>query len=510
VRIAAEPGRLADSRVQGSDGAIRAHPRLSGWVWVVAAGQLVLLLAMSTRYGYHRDELYFIVAGGHPAFGYPDQPPLVPLLSWAMHAIAPSLLLLRTPSALAAVITTLLAGLIAREVGGGSRAQIIAAACTACSAFALAVAHLVSTTTFDMLSTTVLGYLAIRAITRASGRSILAAGVVVGVGIEAKPQVGLVAAVMVATLLVIGPRWPLRSWWAAGGAACAVSLAAPYLIWQQQHGWPQVTVAGNIAGSQEGGRAGFFPFQLLLVSPLLVPVWVAGLRAPFRRAGWHELRFIPITFAVLAALYFLGNGHAYYLASLYPVLLGLGATPTAEWTLRARARTSRLALAIALSATVGAVIALPLLPERDLQGSVVIALNPTQGEMVGWPRFVRTVSAAWHEIPAGKRVHTAIFTKNYGEAGAIDILGTGLRLPRAYSGHNGFSEWGMPRSFDTYAMLIGFNNGADAAPYFDDCRTVTVVNDGVGLNNQEQGLPVMLCRTAASWPALWPHLRHYN
>ena len=112
-----------------------------------------------------------------------------------------------------------------------------------------------------------------------------------------------------------------------------MALAAPYIIWQQQHGWPQLTVAGNIAGSQEGGRAGFFPFQLVMVSPFLVPVWVAGLLAPFRRPGWRRLRFLPITYGVMAVLYFAGNGHAYYLASLYPVLLGLGALPTAEWTL---------------------------------------------------------------------------------------------------------------------------------------------------------------------------------
>ena len=151
-----------------------------------------------------------------------------------------------------------------------------------------------------------------------SGPSLLAAGIVAGVGVEAKPQVGLVAAVMAATLLVVGPRAPLRSAWAVGGAIAAVVLAAPYVVWQTQHGWPQLTVAGNIAGSQEGGRAGFFPFQLVMVSPFLVPVWVAGLLAPFRRADWHQLRFLPITYAVMAVLYFAGNGHAYYLASLYP------------------------------------------------------------------------------------------------------------------------------------------------------------------------------------------------
>ncbi len=506
-------GQTADRQLVARRSACAPRPALTrptGWVGLIAAVQAGVLLAASMRYGYHRDELYFIVAGSHPAFGYPDQPPLVPLLSWAMHAVVPSLLLLRAPSACAAAATTILAALIAREVGGGPRAQITAAACTACSGFALAVAHLVSTTTFDLLSTTVLGWLAIRAVVRRSGASVLAAGVIVGIGVEAKPQVGLVAVVMAAALIGIGPRSLLWSRRAVGGAIAAVALAAPYLIWQQRHGWPQLTVAGNIAGSQEGGRAGFFPFQLVMVSPLLVPVWVAGLRAPFRRAGWRALRFIPITFAVMAVLYFAGNGHAYYLASLYPVLLGLGALPTAEWTLRASKRTPLLTTGVALSAAISAIIALPLLPERALQGSIVMAINPAQGETVGWPRFVRTVSAAWQRVPADGRRHTAIFTANYGEAGAIDVLGPALHLPRSYSGHNGFSEWGEPPSSDTRALLVGFNDAADAAPQFDDCRTLATVNDGVGLNNQEQGLPIMLCRTAGPWSALWPHLTHFD
>jgi 4-amino-4-deoxy-L-arabinose transferase-like glycosyltransferase len=266
-----------------SGAALRAvRPPLSGWVGVIAVVQAAVLVATSSRYGYHRDELYFIVAGSHPALGYPDQPPLVPLLCWALNALGPgSLLLLRTPSALAAAATTTLAALIARELGAETRAQVIAAECTAVSGFALAVAHLVSTTTPDLLSTTMLGWLAVRAIVRGSGPSLLAAGVVAGVGVEAKPQVGLVAAVMAVTLILVGPRAPLRSRWAVGGAIAAVVLAAPYVVWQQQHGWPQLTVAGKIAGSQEGGRAGFFPFQLVMVSPFLVPVWVAGLLARF-------------------------------------------------------------------------------------------------------------------------------------------------------------------------------------------------------------------------------------
>ncbi len=304
-------GLSSESSVERRAGSVLrpAQGRLSGWVWVLAAVQAGVLLATSTRYGYHRDELYFIVAGSHPAFGYPDQPPLVPLLSWAMNEIGPrSLLLLRAPSSLAAAATTVLAGLIARELGGVTRAQVIAAAATASSGFALAVGHFVTTTTFDLLGTTLLGLLAVRAVVRRSGGAVLAAGVVVGIGVEAKPQIGLVAAVMAATVIVVGPRMLIRSRWGVAAAFCAVALAAPYLIWQQQHGWPQLTVANHIAGSQEGGRAGFFPFQLVLVSPVLVPVWIAGLLAPFRRAGWRDLRFISITYMVMAIVYFAGNG----------------------------------------------------------------------------------------------------------------------------------------------------------------------------------------------------------
>ncbi len=484
---------------------------LSSWVAVVAAVQFALLVATSTRYGYHRDEMYFIVAGSHPAFGYPDQPPLVPLLSWLMHELAPgSLLVLRLPSALAAAATTILAALVARELGGSRRAQLIAASCTASSGFALAVGHFVTTTTFDLLSTTVLGWLIVRALVRHSGRSLLAAGIVVGIGSEAKPQVGLVAAVMIGTLLVLGPRWPFRSWWMAGGVGAAVILAAPYVIWQQLHGWPQLTVAGNIAGSAEGGRAGFFPFQLVMVSPVLVPVWIAGLAAPFRRPGLRGLRFLTLSYGLLALLYFGGNGKAYYLASLYPLLLGLGAIPLAEWTTRARSRTPMLAAGIVLSALVSAVIALPLLPERSLQGSVVMAINPDQGETVGWPRFVETVSRAWREIPTAERAQTAIFTGNYGEAGAVDLLGGAHGLPRAYSGHNGFSEWGQPPPSDGHALVIGYDTPSQAAPAFAGCRRLATINDGVGLDNNEQGLPLLLCRVTAPWSELWPKLTHYD
>jgi hypothetical protein len=139
-----------------------------------------------------------------------------------------------------------------------------------------------------------------------------------------------------------------------------------------------------------------------------------------------------------------------------------------------------------------------------------MAVNPDQGETVGWPRFIDTVTRAWRELPTRERMHTAIFTGNYGEAGAVDVLGRSHGLPRSYSGHNGFSEWGMPPATDTDALVLGYVRASHTAPYFTGCRTLARVDNGVGLDNDEQGLPVLFCRRTASWTALWPQLRHYG
>jgi hypothetical protein len=130
------------------------------------AGLVVLgLLALSPLYGFHRDELYFIVAGRHPAFGYVDQPSLTPLLSaGAVALLGLSTTAIRILPALAIAACVLIAGLMARDLGGRRRAQIIAAATLGSSGF-LAAGHLDSTATFDLLAWTVVLWLTVRLLT---------------------------------------------------------------------------------------------------------------------------------------------------------------------------------------------------------------------------------------------------------------------------------------------------------------------------------------------------------
>jgi hypothetical protein len=138
-----------------------------------------------------------------------------------------------------------------------------------------------------------------------------------------------------------------------------------------------------------------------------------------------------------------------------------------------------------------------------------MALNPDMGNTVGWPAFISTVTDAWRGLAPPTRRRTAVFSFSYAEAGAVDLLG-GRALPRAYSGHNGYSEWGRPPDSDTHALLLGYDGPRDAAPYFSGCRRLARIDNGDGLDNGEQGLPVLLCRTAQPWSQLWPRLRHYQ
>jgi 4-amino-4-deoxy-L-arabinose transferase-like glycosyltransferase len=491
----------------------------AAWTGLLAiAGVAVLALALTSgRYGYHRDELYFIAAGAHPAWGYPDQPMLAPLMARAADLIAPgSLLVLRAPAILACVITTVVTGLLAREAGGGRRAQWLAAASWAAGAVCLVTGHFLTTTTYDVCATAIVSLLIARLLRTGDLRLWMVAGLVLGIALLNKSLIGVVIAVVLMAYAVAGPRDALQSRWLIAGAGLAILGALPYGLWQLAHGLPQEQLAASIASSgAEGGRAGFIPFQLVLIGPLLAPVWICGLVALLRNPDLRRLRPFALAYLVLIPLFIITGGKAYYMTGLYPILLAAGAVVIERRLDRRhgagrRVRGAALIAAVALSAAASAVIGLCILPERDLQGSVVMALNPDTGETVGWPRFTATVAGVYRTLSGAARRRTAIFTQNYGEAGAIAELGPRVGLPYPYSGHNGWWLWGPPPDTDRIALLVGFDR-AQVQASFTGCRLRARINDGVGLNNNEQGEPLWLCSgERRPWSQLWPSLRHYD
>jgi hypothetical protein len=470
----------------------------------------LVLIVFAGGYGYHRDELYFLVCGEHLSWGFADQGPLTPFIAKVMNGIAPgSLTLLRTPSALMMGGTVVLTGALGSELGGGRRAQLIAAACMAVASILFIVGHLLSTTTFDLLAWTAVAWLVARALRSGDDRLWPLAGLVAGLGLLNKPLIAFLLAGLGVGLLLVGPRQVLRSRWLWLGAAIAIALWSPWLLWQAAHGWPQLDVSSAVAnGSSTSSqpRWAFLPFQLLLVSPLLAPVWIAGLVALLRRPDLRRFRFFAVAWIFLAAVFLLAGGKPYYLAGLFPVLLGAGAIEVDAWLERGspRLRAGLLGAALVASGLVSAVLGLPLLPADD--AGPVVAMNSDAGETIGWPQLVATVAAVYHHAPAP----AVIFTSNYGEAGAVDRYGPDLGLPDAYSGHNAFAEWGPPPDRPAPVVAVGLDERTLAA-HFDGCRLAARVENRADIDNDERGAPIDLCAgTRRPWSRIWSELRHLN
>jgi 4-amino-4-deoxy-L-arabinose transferase-like glycosyltransferase len=485
---------------------------LFAWKYVVpvAIAELVVQVAFANGYGYHRDELYFRTAARHPAFGYDDQGPLTPLLGRLDEALfGQSPRGLRVASAVAVALIVVVIALLARELGAGATGQLVAAGCAAVSTFVVVLGHLLTTETFDALAWTALVLVVARILGGGDPRLWLAAGAVAGVGLQNK-QLPLLLVLALALGLAFDRRLieALRSRWLWLGVVVTCVIWFPNLIWQATHGWPQLDLAEDIR-KDEGGesRATLLPFQLLVIGPLLTPVWIAGLVALFRDRTLRPWRWLGLAYLSLLVLLFVLEGKPYYAGPLVLCLLAPGAVVVEGW-LRSAARAVLLAAAVTLTAAVSVTLALPVIPVGSLHDTPVADISDDVVETVGWPALVRMVANVYERLPAGERESAVIFTGNYGEAGAIDRFGAAYGLPRAYSGHNAYARFGVPADGAGPVILVGY---ATPTTDFVDCRAAAVVDNGVDLENEEQGGTVYVCaRPKRPWSEIWASLRHLD
>lgn len=481
---------------------------------LVALGHLVAQLAVATRYGFHRDELYFLACARRLAWGYVDQPPFTPALARLdSTAFGGSLVGLRLLAALAGAGVVVLTGLTARELSGRSWAQGVAALVMALSTGLLIEGHIFGPTIFDMLAWAAALLLAVRLLRTRDPRLWLPVGAVLGLGLLNKHTVLFLGFGLLAGLLATSARTQLRSWQFWAGAAIALAIWSPNLLWQATHSWPTLEMLASLHRENGGPAASalFMPMQVLFVNPLLTPIWIAGLiwllRDPagraFRPLGWAYLSLLVL----LTAL----GGKPYYLGPMYVVLVAAGGV-VLERALAARGRLLRLrsatlVAAMTLALLVPLPIGLPLLPAS--RANVVVPANPEQVETFGWPAFVAQVAAAGDSLPREGAGRVTVLTANYGEAGAIDWYGARYGLGPAISGHNSYWLWGPGRPGGR-VLAVGLARPR-LLEMFDSVALLTHVRLPYGINNQEQGAPVWWCRyPRGDWARIWPAAKHYN
>jgi 4-amino-4-deoxy-L-arabinose transferase-like glycosyltransferase len=474
-----------------------------GAVWLVAAAAFGAEMAVSGRYGYDRDELYFLAAGRHLAWGYVDQPSLTPLLARIDSLLTGGTLVgLRALPALGLAALVLLTAAMARALGAGRGGQTLAALATGCCAEYLGAMHELTTTPVDFVAWALVLLAVTKLLTRSDPRWWMAVGGLAGVGMDAKWNVGfLVAALGLGFAVTPAARPLLRSRYAVYGAVLFAVLAAPDFCWQALHGWPNFAVFGHLNQQAWQNRALYWPIQVVYTSIALVPLWVGGIAWALRDA---RLRVVAVAAMAVIVAQFLLGGKGYYPGGVYTFCFAAGATALSGRPLRRRA--ARYCAAAAVSA----VIALPLLPAAALARFPVQKVNYDLGEEIGWPSQVALIARAYDSLPASEREATAVVAGNYGEAGAVDRYGPALGLPPAYSGANNYWLWGPPPARDTVVVAIN----ADPAVlrrWFSSVRVAAVYRNGLGVSDDEEGAVIYVAAgLRAPWTTAWPAFRDYS
>ncbi|WP_063890789.1 ArnT family glycosyltransferase [Sciscionella sediminilitoris] len=488
-------------------------PRAVAVAWlpvlVVAAGLVALLIAFANQYGYLPDELYFRLLGKHgPAWGYVDQPPLLPMLvRTAMAVFGDSVWAIRVPAMLCAAALTVLGAMIAAELGGSRRGQTLTAFAVASSALSLNIGHYIVTNSLDTVAWAAVLVCVLRALLREQGKWWCWAGLVLGLALYAKYIVLLLIAALLVGLLLAGPRKVFADRWLYLGAGLALVLAAPNLIYQATHDFPQLHMAQAL-GATDGAvyRAMFFTNLVLLLGPILFVLCLIGLVRLFRVPEWKPLRALGIGYVLAtAATYLVDGGRPDYTAGLLVMLLAAGCVAADRWAGRGRLRLALLVILLVLGFPLQVMLSLPVIPLSDFHK---FQRSGRSLQDVGWQQLAAQTEAAYRALPEADRSGAVLLTQNFAEAGALDRYGHGL--PPVYSGHNELYEWGPPPESARVVIAIG-EDKARLAAGFGSCRTVGTVDNGLGIDNPEQGRPITVCRDRERpWAQLWPGYRHLS
>ncbi|WP_051761463.1 ArnT family glycosyltransferase [Microbispora rosea] len=479
------------------------------WPVVLIAGLVVaLLLAFSGAYGFLGDEMYFVVAGRHPAFGYVDQPPLTPLLSAAsvgLLGVSPTAV--RVLPAVEAALVVVLVALISRDLGGSRRAQFLAAVTAAVSGY-LAAGHMDTTTGLDLLAWALILWLAVRLLAGADRRLWLAVGLTAGIGLQNKDTLLFLAAGLALGVLA-ARRWDVvRSPWPWAAISIALLLWAPNLVWQATNGWPQLTMASRIAGYAADNRAQIVPLLWLFTGPILFALSLAGAVWLLRSRNAVPWRAIGIAGPVALVLVVATGGKAYYAIGTAAVFMAAGSIVVDRWLVRGHAGIKGAVFTVAalVSGLLIAYLTLPVLPVATYAASTLPATVPDTANQIGWPAFVSTVKGVVAALPPDERARAVILANDYSEASALDLLGSGL--PPTYSGHNSYWSWGPPPAQRTVVVHVGDWRPTDWSRFFVGCHDVARIDNGLGVPNGEQGKAVSVCTgLKSSWTAMWPGLR---
>jgi hypothetical protein len=514
-------------------------------VVAIAFAKFLFHFYFNNRYGYFRDEFDYMSCGDHLAWGYVDQPPLIPFLIHICRAVlGDSLRSVRFIPAAASSLLVVQTALIARELGGRAYAILLSAICVVIPPQYLSNGSLLTTNSLEPNLWMACAYFAILAIKRSDPRYWLWFGVFAGIGLEEKYSIALFGFGMVVGLLLTAQRRALLNPWIWLGGLAAFLIFLPNLLWNIRNDWPFLQLMHNI---REDGRDIVLPLgqyffqQTLLVHPLTTPVWITGLIAFFVSPRLKPYRVLGWCYIVCFTVFFLLHGKNYYLAPVYPMLMAAGAVviesaiegrkSDASESAAVKTGPRRLvwlkAIIVFLLLASGAHLAplvvpifspghflaymkyLPIKPPVMEHGHERAALPQWYSDQFGWEEIVAETAVAYNKLSPAERPGCAIFGQDYGQAGAVDFLGRRYGLPPALSGHQTYWLWG-PRGYSGNCLIVLDDTRERLEELFDHVEYV-----GTSADNPyalEKEISVYICRGAkfGTLEKVWPQLKKWR
>ncbi|MFI5033406.1 MAG: glycosyltransferase family 39 protein [Reyranellales bacterium] len=500
---------------------LRFRPAL--WLALLTAA---LHLAANSQYGYHRDELYFIICGQRLDWGYVDQPPLIPLLASLMHGLFPnSLTMFRLIPALAHAGTVALTAETARKLGGGTWAQLLAGMAVLFCPLQLAFGTIFYTDSLQPIAWLFCAYALIGIIRDNDERWWLPMGLVIGLAVMVKYTIALWIVALLIGLLLTSARGRLARPSPYVAAAVTTLIVLPNLLWQWVHGWPFLEFAAAVVDSK---NVVYTPWTFVLIqmrdlSPVTAPIWLAGLAAFTFWRRFADLRAIAIAYLLLLAVMIALHAKSYYPSGAYPVLFAGGAVALEAWFASRRLRTALLAGFVLLSLPILPFV-VPLFPiERFAAYQDLLGIAPEgtdkkiafgrlpqlYAEMFGWRELAALVGHAYQSLPPEERADAVFFANNYGEAAAVDFFAKPWGLPPSISAHNNYELWG-PRGH-TGGVVIQLGGRRE------DLLKVYASVEAVGKTDSPWALPfetgktIWICRGRfKKFDDEWSTLKHYH
>jgi 4-amino-4-deoxy-L-arabinose transferase-like glycosyltransferase len=494
---------------------------------VVALATFVIHVFGNPHYGFFRDELYFIICGRHPQWGYVDQPPIAPLLAAASQLLGHSLFLLRAVAALFGAAGVYVTCLLALELGGGAFAQVVAALLVFFAPVLMNFAMKISPDMVGLWLWPLAALYVLRLTRGADPRGWLAVGAIIGVCLQAKYSVVFFAAGLLLGLLLTPERRIVFSrWFLAGGAVCTL-IALPNFLWQAYYSFPMLELlrVGQQGKNLIVGPLMYLFQELIITNVFLSVIWIAGLVWLLANA---RLRFLGLAFVILIALMILAHGKHYYPADAYPLVMAAGAVVVETWTKgRHRARGVVIAAVVVLGLPFVPLV-MPVLPEAQMavygrsllralhvsretvatEHERLAALPSDWAGMHGWPELAATVERVYRSLPPPDRAQAVIAATNYGEAAAIEFF-AGADLPGVISGHNQYFLWG-PRGYSGNVVIdVGGDCAAGKGLFASAELGATFTAPWV--QTYEDHLPIMVCRGIKRPLAeVWPAVKNYR